>query len=68
MNEIIPPELHDFCLVYLDDILIYSKSQEEHGKHLSSVLAILRKHKLIVRLCKCAFYKNSNKMARANHQ
>ncbi len=61
MNEIIPPELHDFCLVYLDDILIFSKSPEEHERHLRLVLDILRKHKLIARLCKCAFYKESIK-------
>ncbi len=57
MNEVIPPELHDFCLVYLDDILIFSKSKEEHEEHIRKVLDILRKHKLIAKLNKCSFYK-----------
>ena len=61
MNEIIPAELHHFCLVYLDDILIFSKTEDDHEKHLRLVLDILRKHKLIARLCKCAFYKESIK-------
>eukprot|EP00737_Agarophyton_chilense_P001727 gb/GEZJ01001943.1/.p1 GENE.gb/GEZJ01001943.1/~~gb/GEZJ01001943.1/.p1 ORF type:complete len:214 (-),score=23.25 gb/GEZJ01001943.1/:977-1618(-) len=44
------------CLVlYIDDILIYSKSLEEHKKHLREVLSALRKHQLYAKLSKCAF-------------
>ncbi len=44
-----------FCLVYLDDILIFSKSKEEHEEHIRKVLNILRKHKLLAKPSKCSF-------------
>jgi hypothetical protein len=40
----------------LDDILIYSKSKEEHEKHLRMVLQVLREHQLYAKLRKCSFY------------
>jgi hypothetical protein len=43
-------------LVFLDDTLIYSKYEEEHEKHLSMVLQVLREHQLFENLSKCSFY------------
>ena len=45
----------DFVCVYIDDILIFSKSREEHLQHLQIVLSLLRKHKLFAKLSKCSF-------------
>ena len=44
-----------FCVVYLDDILIYSNSEEEHWDHVRKVLTRLRQHQLFVNLDKCDF-------------
>jgi hypothetical protein len=48
--------LGQVCIVFLDDILIYSKTEEEHEQHLRMVLQILREHKLYAKLSKCIFY------------
>ena len=48
-----------FVLVYLDDILVFSKSAEEHAEHLKQVLARLRKHKLYAKMSKCFFFRDS---------
>ena len=45
----------DFVLVYIDDILIFSKTKEEHLQHLQTVLQLLRKHQLYAKLSKCNF-------------
>ena len=55
MNTIFRPYLHKFVLVYLDDILIYSKTPEEHRDHLRKVLDLLREHQLYANLKKCSF-------------
>lgn len=55
MNDIFREHLDTFVLVYLDDILVFSKDEEEHQRHLRVVFDILRKHKLYVKLSKCAF-------------
>ena len=57
MNEILAPFLDDFVVVYLDDILIYSKTQEEHERHLRLVLQVLREHQLYAKASKCEFFK-----------
>ncbi len=50
----------DECVVvYLDDILIFSKNQEDHDKHVRLVLATLREHGLYAKLEKCEFDKSS---------
>jgi GNAT superfamily N-acetyltransferase len=59
MNEVLRPYLDEFCLVYLDDILIYSKTEEEHIQHLRSVLNKLRDHRLYAKLSKCELFKPS---------
>jgi len=55
MNDIFREWLDDFVVVYIDDILIYSSSMEEHAEHLRKVFQRLRKNKLYVKLEKCAF-------------
>jgi hypothetical protein len=48
--------LDKFVIVFLDDILIYSKYEEEHEQHLRMVLQVLREHQLFENLSKCSFY------------
>jgi deoxyuridine 5'-triphosphate nucleotidohydrolase len=55
MNDILRSLLDICCVVYLDDILVYSKSVDEHERHLELVLDLLRKHKLYGKLSKCEF-------------
>ncbi|WVZ97975.1 hypothetical protein U9M48_043470 [Paspalum notatum var. saurae] len=55
MNLILKEELDQFVVVFTDDILIYSKTYEEHGKHLRVVLEKLRKNQLFRKFSKCEF-------------
>lgn len=55
MNEIFRPYLRQFVLVFFDDILVFSKNQQEHATHLKSVLEKLRHHKLYANRKKCEF-------------
>ncbi|KAJ9524743.1 hypothetical protein QJQ45_024347, partial [Haematococcus lacustris] len=55
MNDIFRQELDDCVIVYLDDILIFSRTQEEHAQHLRRVLNLLQEHKLYAKLSKCEF-------------
>lgn len=57
MNGILQPFLNKFVLVYLDDILIYSRSEEEHGRHVHQVFEVLQKHRLIAKKKKCSFFR-----------
>jgi hypothetical protein len=56
MNSVFMPELDKFVVVFIDDILIYSKNEEEHAKHIWIVLTRLREHKLYAKFSKCAFW------------
>ncbi|WVZ76200.1 hypothetical protein U9M48_024190 [Paspalum notatum var. saurae] len=56
MNSLFMKELDKFVVVFIDDILIYSKSEEEHKEHLRIVLIRLREHKLYAKFSKCAFW------------
>ena len=58
MNSVFSKYLNKFVLVFLDDILIYSKNEEEHAEHLRLTLQFLREHKLYAKLSKCDFYKD----------
>ncbi|KAJ9524896.1 hypothetical protein QJQ45_002965 [Haematococcus lacustris] len=55
MNDVLHDLLDDCVLVYLDDILIFSRTPQEHSAHLRRVLDLLRKHKLYAKLSKCEF-------------
>jgi hypothetical protein len=48
--------LNKFVMVFIDDILVYSRSEEEHEGHLHLVLQKLRDHKLYAKLSKCEFW------------
>jgi hypothetical protein len=56
MNGVFGDYLDKFVIVFLDDILVYSKSKEEHEQHLRMVLQVLREHQLYAKLRKCLFY------------
>ncbi|WVZ97358.1 hypothetical protein U9M48_042905 [Paspalum notatum var. saurae] len=56
MNSVFMNELNKFVVVFIDDILIYSKNEKEHEEHLRIVLTRLREHKLYAKFSKCAFW------------
>jgi hypothetical protein len=56
MNSVFMPELDKFVVVFIDDILVYSKNEAEHTKHLHTVLQRLRDHQLYAKLSKCEFW------------
>ncbi|GKE63542.1 putative reverse transcriptase domain-containing protein, partial [Tanacetum coccineum] len=56
INRVCRPYLDKFVTVFIDDILIYSKTQEEHVKHLRLVLELLKKEKLYAKFSKCEFW------------
>ena len=59
MQSIFRPYLDSFVIVFLDDILVYSKTETDHAKHVRLVLDRLREHKLYAKLSKCEFFKQS---------
>jgi uncharacterized protein YqcC (DUF446 family) len=56
MNSVFMPELDKFVMVLIDDILVYSKSMEEHEEHLLIVLQLLQEHQLYTKFSKCEFW------------
>ena len=56
MNGIFKPYLDLFVIVFIDDILIYSKSRKEHKEHLEIVLELLREKILYAKFSKCEFW------------
>jgi hypothetical protein len=55
MNKVFMDYLDKFVVVFIDDILVYSRSEEAHEEHLRLVLQKLRDHKLYAKLSKCEF-------------
>ena len=58
MNKILSKYLDKSVVFFIDDILIYSKTKEEHDEHLQIILQVLREHKLYAKFSKCEFYKD----------
>ncbi|GKD29707.1 putative nucleotidyltransferase, ribonuclease H, partial [Tanacetum coccineum] len=56
MNRVCNPYLDKFVIVFIDDILIYSKSEEEHAEHLKLILELLKKEELYAKFLKCEFW------------
>jgi len=59
MTDLFRPFIDEFVLVYLDDILIFSKSWNEHVCHVKKVFGVLKNEKFYVKLSKCEFWKTS---------
>ncbi|GJW51793.1 putative reverse transcriptase domain-containing protein [Tanacetum coccineum] len=59
MNRVCKPYLDKFVIVFIDDILIYSRNKEEHGEHLKTILNLLRSEKLYAKFSKCDFWLDS---------
>ncbi len=57
INQALYRLVDDFCIVYLDNILVFSKTKEEHNTHLQQVYKRLREVELYAKPSKCQFYK-----------
>nr|GFB48179.1 reverse transcriptase domain-containing protein [Tanacetum cinerariifolium] len=56
MNWVCKPYLDKFVIIFIDDILIYSKDEKEHEEHLSQILKLLKKEELYAKFSKCEFW------------
>ncbi|GJW72330.1 putative reverse transcriptase domain-containing protein [Tanacetum coccineum] len=56
MNRVCKPYLNKFVIIFIDDILIYSKDKKEHEEHLKAILELLKKEKLYAKFSKCEFW------------
>nr|GEX29107.1 hypothetical protein [Tanacetum cinerariifolium] len=59
MNRVCKPYLDKFIIVFIDDILVYSKDEEEHERHLKIILELLKKERLYAKFLKCDFWLDS---------
>ena len=55
INRVYMPYLDKFMIVFIDDILIYSKNKKEHEEHLKEILELLKEEKLYTKFSKCDF-------------
>ena len=56
MNRIFKPFLDKFIIIFIDDILVYSKSEEEHQQHLQVTLQTFQEYELYAKFSKCEFW------------
>jgi hypothetical protein len=56
MNKVFMEYLDKFVVVFIDDILVYSRSEEEHEEHIRLALQKLQEHRLYAKLSKCGFW------------
>nr|GFB79791.1 putative reverse transcriptase domain-containing protein [Tanacetum cinerariifolium] len=56
MNRVCKPYLDKFVIIFIDDILIYSKDEKEHEEHLKAILELLKKEELYAKFSKCEFW------------
>ncbi|GKC67075.1 putative reverse transcriptase domain-containing protein [Tanacetum coccineum] len=61
MNRVCKPYLDKFVIVFIDDILIYSRNEKEHEEHLKTILELLKKEELYAKFSKCEFWINAVK-------
>ncbi|GJS44736.1 putative reverse transcriptase domain-containing protein [Tanacetum coccineum] len=61
MNHLCKPYLDKFVIVFIDDILIYSRNEKEHEEHLKTILELLKKEELYAKFSKCKFWINTVK-------
>ena len=59
MNDVFRTFIDDFVIVYLDDILVFSRTWDEHVKHVKQILDVLKRENLYVKLSKCEFGRTS---------
>eukprot|EP00889_Picochlorum_renovo_P005491 jgi/Picre1/32521/NNA_007867.t1 len=59
MNEMLKPHMDAFVVVFLDDILIFSKTKEEHKEHVRTVLQCFKENKVYLNMKKCEFFRQS---------
>ena len=62
MQQILRPYLTIFCMVYIDDIVIFSKNEEEHMQHVKFILEAINKAKLRINIEKCEFFRTEVKL------
>jgi len=67
MNRIFHPYLDSFVVVFMDDILVYSKTREEHEEHLRVVLQIVKDNELYAKLSKCEFLARRGELSRPRY-
>jgi hypothetical protein len=64
MNNVLSKFLDRFVLVFIDDILIYSKNRKENEENLKLVLQVLREHQLYAKFSKCNFFPETSPLLR----
>ena len=61
MEAVLRPVLNDCCLIFLDDLIVFSKTAAEHKEHLLRVYRLLAKNRIYLRFCKCYFFQRQLK-------